>query len=212
MVIPKPTFPWLSLSLLMLGCLPFGLLLGLGNGNVLTLALTLALALALTRTRMAGAATAATAAALTWFLALALALAWFLALALAWIGLLALGGPLAWFLALTWFVAGTLALAGALAAVNANAWVGAWVIGALLIGAITGYFSEIGIWAGLGAGFWAIFQVFTLIGGISLSNESLNPYRPFNKFMVWGTVSCLGLAIGGGLGWWLYQAGIRLPT
>ena len=203
------SFPWSSLSTLLLGYLPTGTIIGLSNSPLLALALALALAWSESGTSALASA-------------LALALALVLVLALAWV--LAGAWVLAWALTLAGVLA--LALAGALAGVlywssdwvdelgnkNLDNWM---VVGCIpvscSIGAIAGYFSGIGIWAGLGMGTLSLIQFVMIIVAMSVAKETLKESRyPFRIFPIFSIFSLLGLALGGGMGWWLKLSGVNL--
>ena len=47
--------------------------------------------------------------------------------------------------------------------------------------------------------------------GISYDALSEN-YNRLSIFFIWGITLTIGLALGGGIGWWLKLAGVSLPS
>ena len=190
------SFPWFGLCILLLGYLPTGIIIGLSNSPLLGWGWP-----GLGALTWVGAG--------TWGRTWVLAFGSVLTLALAGLG----SGPGNWGLALAWGIAG--GLAGATAGNEAMAeywmWVG-WILGSCLAGTSAGYFTGIGIWAGLGMGVLALAQSVIVLGVMDITNETLKQYNnPLRIFMILSIFSLIGIALGGGFGWWLKLSGVRLP-
>ena len=128
---------------------------------------------------------------------------------------LALGGVGAWIWGKTGAWSGASAWAWASAWAGAGAWAGAlvlaladvfWftIVGPILGGAIGGYFTSIGIWAGAGVGLATVIQFWLIIGGLINATDVLEKsYRKNQIVLIFGIISILGLALGCCISWWL---------
>ena len=194
---PIPSFAWFGLCILLLGYLSIGIIMGLSNYSLWAGAWAVTWA-------GAGALAWSGDGARTW--AGAGALAW--AGTFAWAGAGNWDGALAW--AGAWIVAWAWAGAGALIGEEEDVWV--WCIGSCSAGAIAGYFTGVGIWAGLGMGVLALVQFFMVIGGMLIAEEALKQRNhPIRIFLTFSMFSLLGLALGSGIGWELKLSGVNLP-
>jgi serine/threonine protein kinase len=203
--IPLSRFPWIALCVVLLGYMPTGIMIGESNGSLLA---------------MAGAMFGAIAGAM--FGAMAVAWSWSETVAVAMVVAGAGTGAVITAVVVTGTWAGvasvitgawTLAMAGALVgaesvAVRADsrsrAGFGARATaaaGALLGGSILGYFTKIGIWAGVGSGVSVTVQIYMLIGGIVSAEKAFKErYRRLTIFLIYSVFSTIGLALGAGIG------------
>ena len=199
------SFPWSGLCSLILGYFPIGIIVGLSNSPPLAWA-------------WVGAGTLAGSGAGT--LALAGSGAGALAGALTGAGALAGAGTLTGALALAWlgsWLGAWLGFEMDKWIGHGNRWLGGWILGSWLAGAIAGYFTGIGIWAGLGLGALALVQSPFMFGGMITAEKTLKQgNNPLRVFLILSMFSLLGLALGGGFGWWLKLSlklsGVNLPT
>jgi hypothetical protein len=77
---------------------------------------------------------------------------------------------------------------------------------------LVGYFTGIGVWAGIGISLLSFIVCFFQIYALIPLNEALEDRDSiFSRFVMPSLFSLLGLALGGGLGWWLQQSGVSLP-
>jgi tRNA A-37 threonylcarbamoyl transferase component Bud32 len=203
--------PLISLGLLSLGYLPTGIMLGIGSttGINVIIAVFVAVILAgsvaevgdwkMERNVKVG---------LAWAMAVVVSVA--MAMAGSWAGTWAVA--VAWAVAYTGFGAGVAFLIGNV--FFEEGWsIVLMPIGALFSGAISGYFTRIGLWWGLAWGFLTLGQftivnisLFTLINKISGSwterKTSIEVWR------MTGFSSMLGLLLGVGIGWLLKHEGL----
>ena len=116
----------------------------------------------------------------------------------------------AWAWAWAWALAGAGAGAGANdTGANILLWIGTG--GGLVLGAIVGSQTGLGVWAGLGFGFLAVVQFWTIVRSMSISYDALSEnYNRLSIFVIWGITLTIGLALGGGIGWLLKLAGVSL--
>ena len=71
----------------------------------------------------------------------------------------------------------------------------------------------LGVWAGLGFGFLDVVQFWTCVRSMSISYDALSEnYNRLIIFVIWGITLTIGLALGGGIGWWLKLSGVSLPS
>jgi tRNA A-37 threonylcarbamoyl transferase component Bud32 len=207
----KLSSPLISLGLLLLGYLPTGIVLGIGSTTGITVIVAVFIAVFI-----AGSVAEVgdweikieLKVSLAWVMAVIVSVA--MAMAGYWAGTWSVA--VAWAVAWTGFGAGAAFLAGDIFLA------GDWLIvlmpiGALLGGAISGYFTSIGIWWGLGWGFLTLGQftivnisLFTLINKIPGSwterETSIEIWRKTGFF------SMLGLVLGVGIGWLLKYEGL----
>ena len=101
-----------------------------------------------------------------------------------------------------------LALSGALSGAGDWDWPVAVAV-ALLGGAISGYFTNIGVWISLGIGLLAYVQWLFIAASIKVSMDYLEElYQPFSQFVILSVFSILGLVLGGNIAWWLRLSGV----
>ena len=198
----KPSFPFTPLCWLIIGYLPTGILIGMSGSNIIqseseSIAVFIAAIVIAFLTffyhlieydvSVAIAVSAAT------FILIkitgTIAVSWAIALAVTFI-LLLFGTFIDYYLSIEKYMA--LAL-----------------VGALLSGAISGYFTKMGAGLGLTCGFMTQVQFYTVLINLSDIDESLKKrYRPIQVLLITGISSTLGLMLGGGIGWYLRIVGI----
>ncbi|MEM7067010.1 MAG: hypothetical protein AAF572_28080, partial [Cyanobacteria bacterium P01_B01_bin.77] len=86
------------------------------------------------------------------------------------------------------------------------------MISAVLVGGTVGYFSGLGAGVGIAIGLLSYLQSLLITIGLIRSGEELKKrYQKLKSFIILGGVSCLGIAIGGVIGWSLISSGIYVP-
>jgi serine/threonine protein kinase len=194
----QPSFPWIRLGIFALGYLPVGILLGWSSSSVLAWAWT-----------WVSVATAAGVLAATgdWVVAVAVAVA---------VAGVVVGD---WAVAVAGTVVGTVvgavvgAKVGTVIGAEAEAILGlvGLLMGASFGGSISGYFTSLGFWSVLGLGLIALMQLFLICVCLDFSSNFLDNCDHKSKTFIIGATYSLGLALGGGLGWWLKLSGFKFP-
>jgi serine/threonine protein kinase len=199
-------FPWLWLSTTAIGCVPSGFLLGLSFSNspmwvmatnIAGVVIGVGVGVEVRNLSWAGACFGSVAGA--WAVAVTMngALFWPMAWAMAW--------------ATAWAMAWAMAYAGNWVVLWIILWTWVWLgVGPM----VTSYFNFTGIGIHFGISIGLLVYAFWLFhfGGLVKSHKALRDrHNSLYIFLVLSSISMIGLALGGGLGWWLQRAGVSLP-